>query len=121
MAFQPRFRHSVRNYLVRGGMNSFSNMVRFALVCTLSVAASACERSVAGACTSAQDAAMQVSRLSDELDAAHRAGVLDASRMGELGASVLAAGSTFGAAGNNQSYCTAIEKIRSQVNQVKLR
>jgi hypothetical protein len=87
--------------------------LRFAFVCTLAVVATGCERSVAGACTNAQDAALKVAVLADDLNDASSAGRLDAARIGDLGARIMEAGTRFGATGNHQSYCTAIEKIRS--------
>lgn len=95
-------------------MGSLGTLVRLAFVCALAVVAAGCERSVAGACTNAQDAALKVSILADDLNAANTEGRLDASRVGELGARILEAGTRFGATGNNQSYCTAIEKIRAE-------
>ena len=94
-------------------MKSVSALIQLALVCVVALVASGCERSVAGACTSAQDAAAQVSRLTDDLNAANRSGTLASSQVGAMGARILAAGKRFGIAGNHQSYCTAIEKIRS--------
>jgi hypothetical protein len=88
-------------------------LLRLAFVCTLAVVATGCERSVAGACTNAQDAALKVAVLADDLNAANTAGNLDAARIGEIGARIMEAGTRFGSTGNHQSYCTAIEKIRS--------
>jgi hypothetical protein len=95
-------------------MGSLSTLVRLAFVCAAAVVATGCERSVAGACTNAQDAASRVAVLADDLNAASSAGKLDAARVGDLGARIMEAGTRFGASGNNQSYCTAIEKIRSE-------
>ena len=95
-------------------MGSFLGiLLRLAFVCTLAVVATGCERSVAGACTNAQDAALKVAVLADDLNAASATGQLDAARIGDLGARIMEAGTRFGSTGNHQSYCTAIEKIRS--------
>ena len=96
-------------------MQNFRPVITFAVVCTAALGLSACERSVAGACTSAQDAAIKVSILADDLNSAQVAGAIDAARVGDLGARILDAGTKFGAKGNHQSYCTAIDKIRSEV------
>jgi hypothetical protein len=95
-------------------MSSLQSLCKVAAVCIAAVALSACERSVAGSCTSAQDAAIKVSVLSDDLLAAESAGSIDAYRLGEFGAKILDAGTRFGAKGNHQSYCTAIDKIRRE-------
>jgi hypothetical protein len=95
------------------GMGSLGNLVRVVFVCAAAVVAAGCERSVAGACTNAQDAAVKVATLADDLNAANSEGKLDATRIGDIGARIMEAGSRFGATGNHQSYCTAIEKIRS--------
>lgn len=94
-------------------MSSFESLSKVAFVCVAAIALGACERSVAGACTSAQDAAVKVSVLSDDLLAAEATGNIDAFRLGEIGAKILNAGTRFGAKGNHQSYCSAVEKIRS--------
>ena len=95
-------------------MSSLGIFLRLAFVCAAAVVATGCERSVAGACTNAQDAAMKVTSLADDLNAANTAGTLDATKVGEIGARIMEAGTRFGANGNHQSYCTAIEKIRSE-------
>ena len=88
-------------------------VITLAFACAATLVLSACERSVAGACTSAEDAALKVSTLADELTQAQAKGGLDAFRVGELGAKILEAGAKFGSKGNHQSYCSAVEKIRS--------
>jgi hypothetical protein len=114
MAFQRVFGHSSVNTWVVSRMSTIESLCKAAFVCVAAIALTACERSVAGSCTSAQDAAVKVSVLSDDLLAAEAAGNLDAYRLGEVGAKILDAGSRFGAKGNHQSYCLAIEKIRSE-------
>lgn len=94
-------------------MISSRSVISVAFACSAALVLSACERSVAGACTSAEDAALKVSSLADELTQAQSRGELDAFRVGDLGARILEAGAKFGSKGNHQSYCTAIEKIRS--------
>lgn len=93
-------------------MSNNRHILRFGLMCVVAVALSACERSDAGACTSARDAAVKVSILADDLNAAEASGQIDSYRLGELGAKIIAAGDRFGAKGNHQSYCTAVDKIR---------
>lgn len=91
---------------------SIKNLIRVALVCASAVALSACERAAARSCSSAQDAALKVSLLADDLNAAEAEGRLDSFRLGELGSRIMDAGSRFGAKGHHQSYCAAIDKIR---------
>jgi len=88
------------------------NLARVALVCAAAVALSACERAVARSCSTAQDAAVKVSVLADDLNAAEADGRLTSYRLGEIGARIVDAGSRFGTKGNHQSYCAAIDKIR---------
>lgn len=57
---------------------------------------------------------MKVSILADDLNSAQIDGKLGAAQVGALGAKMLDAGAKFGARGNHQSYCTAIDKIRSE-------
>ncbi|MEQ1754560.1 MAG: hypothetical protein ABL973_10555 [Micropepsaceae bacterium] len=95
-------------------MPLFRPVITFAVVCAAAMGLSACERSVAGACTGAQDAALKVSILADDLNSAQIAGTLGAAQVGDLGARILDAGARFGSKGNHQSYCTAIDKIRSE-------
>jgi len=114
MAFQRVFLHSSVNTWVVSRMSTTESLCKAAFVCVAAIALTACERSVAGSCTTAQDAAVKVSILSDDLLAAEAEGNLDAYRLGEVGAKILDAGSRFGAKGNHQSYCSAIEKIRSE-------
>lgn len=84
------------------------------MVITASLGLSACERSVAGSCSTAQDAAMKLTLLTDELTTAQLSGRLATVRVGDLGARILEAGAKFSMKGNHQAYCTALEKIRSE-------
>ncbi|MFN9163276.1 MAG: hypothetical protein ACK6DM_11335 [Alphaproteobacteria bacterium] len=88
------------------------NLARIALVCAAAVALSACERAVARSCSTAQDAAVKVSALADDLNAAEADGRLTSYRLGEIGARIVDVGSRYGAKGNHESYCAAIDKIR---------
>lgn len=67
---------------------------------------------MARSCSTAQDAAVKVSILADDLNAAEADGRLSPFRLGEIGARIVDAGSRFGAKGNHQSYCAAIDRIR---------
>lgn len=67
---------------------------------------------MARSCSTAQDAAVKVSILADDLNAAEADGRLSSFRLGEIGARIVDAGSRFGAKGNHQSYCAAIDRIR---------
>ncbi|MFN9542469.1 MAG: hypothetical protein ACK59B_04670 [Alphaproteobacteria bacterium] len=85
------------------------NLARVALVCAAAVALSACERAVARSCSTAQDAAVKVSALADDLNAAEADGRLTSYRLGEIGARIVDVGSRYGAKGNHESYCAAID------------
>ena len=81
-------------------------------MCAAAVALSACERAVARSCSTAQDAAVKVSALADDLNAAEADGRLTSYRLGEIGARIVDVGNRYGAKGNHESYCAAIDKIR---------
>jgi hypothetical protein len=93
-------------------MVAANNLARVFVVCAMAAALAACERASARSCSTAQDAAIKVSLLADDLNAAEAQGNLDAHRLGELGFRIIEAGDQFGAKGHHQSYCTAIDRIR---------
>lgn len=90
----------------------FGNLIKVVLVCASAVALSACERAAARSCSSAQDAALKVSLLADDLNAAESEGRIGSFQLGELGSRIIDAGTRFGAKGHHQSYCAAIDRIR---------
>ena len=96
-------------------MSLLARSVSLLLVCAGAIGLSACEQSTANACTSAQDVAAKLTALTDQLNRATWAGRIPAMRAGEIGARIVDAGVRFGAHGNHQAYCSALEKIRSDV------
>ncbi len=93
-------------------MNSPQRFFSALAVASLAAGLSACEQSVAGSCSTAQDVAGKLSSLVDDLNASHDNGHLALQNVGEIGASIIDAGTSFGKSRNHQAYCSALEKIR---------
>lgn len=100
--------------MVRKSMEFRRFIASSLFVITAAVGLTACERSVAGSCSTAQDAASKLTILTDELTTAQLSDRLEMIRVGDLGARILEAGTKFSLNGNHQAYCTALEKIRSE-------
>lgn len=93
-------------------MATKQNVISVLFVAGLAIGLSACEQSVAGSCSTAQDVAGKLTTLVDDLNLAHGAGRLDMLNAGDIGANILEAGANFSKSRNNQAYCGALEKIR---------
>lgn len=87
------------------------NVVSVLFVASLAIGLSACEQSVAGSCSTAQDVVGKLNTLVDDLNLAHGAGHLDMLSAGDIGANILDAGANFSKSRNIQAYCGALEKI----------
>jgi len=83
-----------------------------AAVAFLTIALAACDGSAAGSCSTAQDAAVKVTVLTDDLKKAQGAGKIETMTAGDIGAQIMDAGSKFGSGTAHRSYCEALDKIR---------
>jgi hypothetical protein len=93
-------------------MSSLQNLTKACVALSCVLILSACERAAARSCSTAQDAALKVSLLADDLNAAEAAGNLAPHRLADLGFQVVEAGDRYGSKGHHQSYCAAIDRIR---------
>ena len=93
-------------------MSTKQNVISVLFVASLAIGLSACEQSVAGSCSTAQDVAGKLTELVDELNLARGTGHLDVLSAGDIGANILEAGANFSKSRNTQAYCGALEKIR---------
>ena len=93
-------------------MASLQNLMKVCVAIVCAGFLASCERAAARSCSTAQDAALKVSLLADDLNAAEAAGKLAPHELAELGLQIVAAGDSFGSKGHHQSYCTAVDRIR---------
>jgi hypothetical protein len=87
-------------------------IVTAALIAGLGLTLTACTESVAGSCSTGEDVAAKITRLTDDLKKAQASGKIDAIKAGEIGAEMLEAGAKFGSERDQHDYCDALDKIR---------
>jgi len=79
----------------------------------LSLALAGCEGVAHPACSTAEDVAAKLTRLTDDLRAAEAKGKIDALAAGDIAARIMEAGAEHGRGSNLRAYCAALDEIRA--------
>ena len=76
----------------------------------LSLGLAGCEGAARNACSSAEDVAVKLTALTDDLNKAQASGKIDTAAAGDIAAQIMEAGTTHGT--DHRSFCRALDKIR---------